>query len=49
VYEGDPEVQHARAMVFVGEEREEWMSRLAGIAKKEGWRAEVSSEGKVSV
>lgn len=48
-YEGDPEVQHAKALVFVGEEREEWVSRLAGIAKKEGWRAGVSKEGELQL
>ena len=34
VYDKDPEIHHAKALVFVGEQKEEHISRLAGIAKK---------------
>lgn len=33
-YDHDPDIHHARALIFVGEEDEGHMSRLAGIAKK---------------
>lgn len=42
-------MHHARALIFMDGESEGHMSRLAGIAKKEAWRADIDAEGKITV
>jgi hypothetical protein len=47
-YDSDPDVHHASHLIFTGEDSDNHVSRLSGIAKKIALKAEFDIDGKIT-